>query len=282
MENRKKTVEIFSKKKLSKEKITMLTAYDYSTATFVNNAGIDSILVGDSLGMVFQGNKDTLKVTVDEIIYHTKAVRKGAPDAFLVADMPFMSYHNTIEEAVRNAGRLIKEAEAEAVKIEGGEEVAEKIRRILDAQIPVMGHIGLTPMSVNLFGGFKIQGKTHSSARKIIQDAILLEETGVFAVVLEGIPEKLAEIITSKLSIPTIGIGAGRYVDGQVLVISDVLGIYRELTPKFAKVFANVGEEMQKGIKAYIDEVTSGIFPADKNTFQIEKEIIDELKREFN
>ncbi len=272
----KDKITIFSKKK-GKEKLTLLTAYDYSTASFLDTSEIDAILVGDSLGMVFQGFDNTLSVTIDDILYHCKAVRKGAPNTFVIADMPFLSYHITEEEAIRNAGRLIKEAGAEAVKVEGGEEVIDKIKALLNAKIPVMGHLGLTPQSINLFGGYKIQGKSLEKAKKIIKDALLLEEAGVFSIVLEGIPEKLAEIITNKLSIPTIGIGAGRFVDGQILVINDIFGSYKEFSPKFAKRFCNVGEEMKKGIDSYIKEIREGKFPEDKHTFKINDEIIDEL-----
>ena len=272
----KKRINVFSQKK-GKEKLTLLTAYDYSTASILDEAGIDAILVGDSLGMVFQGNDDTLSVTVDEMIYHARAVRRGAPDAFLIVDMPYLSYHITKEETIYNAGRFIKEAGAEAVKLEGGEEIIDKIEALLAAKIPVMGHLGLTPQSVNIFGGYKIQGKILEQAKKIIHNAMLLQKAGVFAIVLEGIPEKLAEIITKKLNIPTIGIGAGRFVDGQILVINDIFGTYKELTPKFAKRFCNVGIEMKNGIEAFIKEVKNGKFPEEKHSFKIEQDIIDIL-----
>jgi 3-methyl-2-oxobutanoate hydroxymethyltransferase len=273
-------INLFFEKK-GKEKITMLTCYDYSTATFLNKSEIDSILIGDSLGMVFQGNNDALPVTMDEMIYHSKAVRKGAPDKFLIGDMPFLSYHISTEEAIRNAGRFVKEAGIDAVKLVGGEEVIDKIRGILASKIPVMGHLGLTPQSINVFGGFKIQGKSIESARQIVKDAILLDKEGVFAIVLEGVPEKLAKFITEKISIPTIGIGGGKYTDGQVLVINDIFGMYKDLSPKFVKIFSNVGEEMEKGINNYINEVKSVQFPGEKNSFSIEDEIIEELKSEF-
>jgi 3-methyl-2-oxobutanoate hydroxymethyltransferase len=275
----KNTIELFIQKK-GKEKITMLTAYDYATAGFLDECKIDSILVGDSLGMVFQGNQDTLKVTLDDIIYHCKAVRKGAPNAFIIADMPFLTYHINRDEAVRNAGRVIQESGVEAVKLEGGEEVADKIEGILSAKIPVMGHLGLTPQSINVFGGYKIQGKTYEKAYKLIKDALLLEKLGVFAIVLEGIPEDLGKLITQKLSIPTIGIGAGKYTDGQVLVINDVLGLFKDFSPKFAKVFADVGAEVKKGINRYINDVKNNVFPEEKHTFKIDKEIIDKLSKD--
>jgi len=274
----KTTIELFSSKK-NKSKISMITCYDYSTAVILNKTEIDSILVGDSLGMVFQGNDNTLPVTMDEMIYHTKAVRKGAPDKFLILDMPFLSYHINVEDAVRNAGKALKEAGAEAVKIEGGEEMIDKIKAMINAKIPVMGHLGLTPQSVNLFGGYKVQGNSLDAAKKFINDALLLEETGVFAIVLEGMPEKLAEIITKKLKIPTIGIGAGRYVDGQILVINDLLGMFDNLVPKFVKKYANLGADIKKGIETYIKEVNEGIFPAEEHVYKINKEILDIIKK---
>ncbi|MBN2544185.1 MAG: 3-methyl-2-oxobutanoate hydroxymethyltransferase [Spirochaetes bacterium] len=274
----KTTIEIFSSKK-NKSKISMITCYDYSTAVILNKTEIDSILVGDTLGMVFQGNDSTLPVTMDEMIYHTKAVRKGAPDKFLILDMPFLTYHINVEDAVRNAGRALKEAHAEAVKVEGGEEMIDKIKAMISAKIPVMGHIGLTPQSINLFGGYKVQGKSVDDAKKLINNALVLEEAGVFAIVLEGIPEKLAEIITKKLTIPTIGIGAGRYVDGQIIVINDILGIYEDFVPKFVKKYANLGADIKKGIETYIKEVNDGIYPAEEHVYKINKEILDIIKK---
>jgi 3-methyl-2-oxobutanoate hydroxymethyltransferase len=275
----KNRIELFTEKK-GKEKIALLTSYDYATSVFLEQAKIDAILVGDSLGMVFQGNPDTLPVTLDEMIYHTKAVRRGCPDTFLIFDMPYLTYHVSIEDAVKNAGRVIKETGAEAVKVEGGTEMVDVIKALLRAKIPVMGHIGLTPQSVNVFGGFKVQGKSLKDAKKILNDALALEQAGVFSIVLESIPEKLAEIITKKLKIATIGIGAGRYVDGQVLVINDIFGIYKDLTPKFAKIFADVGNEMKKGINNYISEVKNKAFPEEKNTFSIDQSVIDILNKE--
>ena len=274
----KNRINIFFDKK-NKEKLTLLTAYDYPTAQFLDEASIDAILVGDSLGNVFQGNDTTLPVTIDEMVYHTRIVRRGAPNTFLIGDMPFLSYHVSVEEALWNAGRLIKESGAEAVKVEGGVEILDKVKALIAAKIPVMGHLGLTPQSVNLFGGFKVQGKSLENAKRILKDALLLEEAGVFAIVLEGIPEKLAKVITERFKISTIGIGAGRYVDGQVLVINDVFGNYKGLEPKFAKKFCNVGEEMKKGIDAYINEVKNGSFPEEKHTYKIDQEIIDNLDK---
>lgn len=276
-----KGIKIFSDKK-GNEKITMLTAYDYSMASFLEEAGVDSILVGDSLGMVFQGHDNTLSVTIEEMLYHTKAVKQGAKNTFVVTDMPFLSYHTSKEETIKNAGLLIKEGGAEAVKLEGGREIVDKIEALISAKIPVLGHLGLTPQSINIFGGFKVQGKGLEDARRIIEDAKILEEAGVFAIVLESIPEQLAKIITESLSIPTIGIGAGRFVDGQILVIHDILGMFKDIVPKFSKVFANVGDEISKGVKSYIDEVKSGKFPDSSNTFTIKPDIIQKLIRGKN
>ena len=259
----------------------MLTAYDYSTAGIVDKAGIDSILVGDSLGMVVQGLSDTLPVTVDEMIYHCRSVKRALNRAFLVCDMPFLSYQVSVEEAVRNAGRLVKEGGAEAVKVEGGKEVASTIAAIVKAQIPVMGHIGLTPQSIHVFGGFKVQGKMLEEAQKILGDAKAIEEAGAFAITLEGIPEDLAKLITENLSIPTIGIGAGKYCDGQVLVVNDLLGMYPDFVPKFVKQFAHLSDEMDKAIKNYIQEVKEETFPTKEHTYSIDRNIIDELKNEL-
>lgn len=268
---------ILKDKKLKKEKISMLTSYDYSLASMVDAAGIDMILVGDSLGNVVLGYENTLAVTMDDMIHHTKAVVRGTKNAMVVGDMPFLSYHITIEESVRNAGRLVQEAGAQAVKLEGGVERVDTIKAILDAQIPVQGHIGLTPQSVNQFGGFKIQGKDLESARKIIQDAKALEAAGVFSIVLEGVPTKLAQRITEELSIPTIGIGAGQYCDGQVLVINDMLGMFPGHIPKFVKKFANLQPLIMEAFKQYKEEVEAGTFPADEHGFTIQDEVLDRL-----
>ncbi|URN85130.1 3-methyl-2-oxobutanoate hydroxymethyltransferase [Acetobacterium wieringae] len=273
------TVSSFLQAKANKEKITMLTAYDYSMAKIVNDAGIDSILVGDSLGMVVQGYESTLEVTMDDMVYHCKAVARGAENALIVGDMPFLSYHISVEEAVRNAGRLIQEGKAHAVKLEGGVDQVDTVKAIVKAQIPVMGHIGLTPQSVNLFGGFKVQGKDTAQAQKVIDDALALEAAGVFAIVLEGIPEKLATLITQKISVPTIGIGAGRYCDGQVLVIHDLLGMYSGQSPKFSKRYAALNETIKDSVTAYITEVKSAKFPEEKHTFSIDDAVIAALKQ---
>ena len=274
------SIKLFSEKK-SKEKISMITCYDYSTAAILNGTKIDSILVGDSLGMVFQGNESTLSVTVEEMIYHTKAVKKGAKDKFVITDMPFLSYQISPEDAVRNAGKIIKESNAEAVKLEGGEEIIGEVKALIKAKIPVMGHLGLTPQSVNVFGGYKVQGKSIEDARNIVKDALLLQDAGVFSIVLECVPYKLAKLITEKLDIPTIGIGAGKYTDGQVLVINDLLGMFEEIKPKFVKKYSNIGAVISESINNYIDEVNQSVFPSESQSFSISDEVIDILKGEF-
>lgn len=275
--NKKFTVKSFQKAKDNHEKISMLTAYDYSTAKLLDEAGVDSILVGDSLGMVMLGYETTLEVTMDDMIHHTKAVKRGVENALIIGDMPFLSYHVSKEETIRNAGRFIKEAGAHAVKLEGGQEMVDKIKALVAAKIPVVGHLGLTPQSVNMFGGFKVQGKSASQAQQIIDDAMALEAAGVFAIVLECIPAKLATLISEKLTIPTIGIGAGKGCDGQVLVIQDVLGMYKGLQPKFVKRYQETGDAIIAGAKAYIEEVKSGVFPDERHTFGIKDEILDKL-----
>ena len=277
----KNTVSTILKQKTDGDKITMLTAYDFSTAKLVDEAGVNTILVGDSLGMVMLGYEDTLSVTMEDMIHHTKAVAKGAKNALVVADMPFMSYQTSVYDAVVNAGRLIKEGHAHAVKLEGGAKVSEQIRAIVDAQIPVVGHIGLTPQSVNAFGGFKVQGKTLENARQIIEDAKIVEEAGAFAVVLECVPAKLAKLISESISIPTIGIGAGNGCDGQVLVYQDMLGMYGSFKPKFVKHFADVGEVIKGAFRAYIEEVKSGAFPNEEHTFAISDEVMQKLEEDY-
>ena len=275
--NKKFTTTSFLESKTSGEKITVLTAYDYQMAKLLDQAGTDCILVGDSLGMVVLGYENTLEVTMEDMIHHTKAVDRATNRAFIVADMPFMSYQVSTEDAIKNAGRLVKEGKATGVKLEGGSEIIEKIKAITDAKIPVMGHIGLTPQSVNLFGGFKVQGKSEEKAKEIINDAILLEEAGVFSIVLEGIPEKLAKLITDKLNIPTIGIGAGSDCDGQVLVVNDMLGLSEGFVPKFVKQYEKLHENISRGASEYIKEVKSGQFPKQEHTFSIDDEIIKKL-----
>lgn len=273
----KNTVLTALQQKTDGDKITMLTAYDYSTAKLEDEAGVNMILVGDSLGMVMLGYEDTLSVTMEDMLHHTKAVARGAKNAMVVADMPFMSYQTSVYDAVVNAGRLIKEGRAQAVKLEGGAAVSEQIRAITAAQIPVMAHIGLTPQSINAFGGFKVQGKTLERAKEIIEEAKIIEAAGAFAVVLECVPALLAEKITKELKIPTIGIGAGVGCDGQVLVYQDMLGMYGDFVPKFAKRFADAGEVMQNGFQKYIDAVKSGTFPSEEHEFKISADIIDKL-----
>ena len=271
------TVNTFKKAKENKEKVTMLTAYDYSTAKLVDEAGVESILVGDSLGMVCLGYEDTLSVTMEDMIHHTAAVARGAKNAMVIADMPFMSYQTSVYDAVVNAGRLIKEGRAQAVKLEGGLEVCEQIKAIVKASIPVCAHIGLTPQSINAFGGFMVQGKGEEAAKRLLEEAKAVEEAGAFAVVLECVPEKLATLISEKISIPTIGIGAGAGCDGQVLVYQDMLGLYSDFVPKFVKQFKNLGQEMKDGFATYVKEVKEGTFPAKEHTYKIEDSIIEKL-----
>lgn len=273
----KNTAVTFKQAKERNEKLTMLTAYDYSTAKLIDNAGINGILVGDSLGMVCLGYEDTLSVTMEDMIHHTKAVARGAKNSLIVADMPFMSYQTSVYDAVVNAGRLIKEGRAHVVKLEGGIEVCDQIEAIVKASIPVMAHIGLTPQSVNAFGGFKVQGKDEEAAKRLVEEALAVEAAGAFAVVLECVPAKLAAIISEKISIPTIGIGAGSGCDGQILVYQDMLGLYSDFTPKFVKKYENLGEKMDVAFKRYIDEVRDGVFPAEEHTFKINEEIIEKL-----
>jgi 3-methyl-2-oxobutanoate hydroxymethyltransferase len=273
----KNTISTFKKAKDKGEKLTMLTAYDYSTAKLIDSSGINGILVGDSLGMVCLGYKDTLSVTMEDMIHHIRAVARGTENALVVGDMPFMSYQASIYDAVVNAGRLIKEGEAQAVKLEGGDTVIEQIKAIVKAQIPVMGHIGLTPQSVNMFGGFKVQGKNEKAAKELIDAAKRIEEAGAFSIVLECVPAKLAEIITKEISIPTIGIGAGAGCDGQILVYQDMLGMFSDVSPKFVKKFANVGQVMQEAFRAYIKEVKEETFPTKEHCFKIDEETLSKL-----
>lgn len=274
----KNTVLTFAEAKKNGEKITMLTAYDYSTAKLMEEAGINGILVGDSLGNVILGYDDTISVTMEDMIHHGRAVSRALKDTLLVLDMPFMSYETSVYDAVVNAGRLMKEAHATCVKLEGGVRVAPQIKAITEAGIPVMAHIGLTPQSINAFGGFKVQGKSLEAAENVIKDALAVQEAGAFAVVIEGVPAKLAEVITEKLTIPTIGIGAGAGCDGQILVYQDMLGMYKDFTPKFVKKYANVGEVMTEAFKNYIEEVKNGSFPTEAHCYKIDQEIIDKLK----
>lgn len=273
----KNTVSTFREQKAKGEKISMLTAYDYSTAKLMDEAGINGILVGDSLGMVMLGYEDTLPVTMEDMIHHTAAVCRGAKNTLVVGDMPFMSYQVSVEEAVYNAGRLMKEGRCQAVKLEGGASVCPQIRAITNASIPVMAHIGLTPQCINAFGGFKVQGKSEEAAKKLLEDAKAVEEAGAFAVVLECVPAKLAELISKSISIPTIGIGAGAGCDGQILVYQDMLGLFSDFTPKFVKKYANVGEMMTQAFRDYIADVQEGSFPAPEHTFAISEDVIKKL-----
>ena len=273
----KNTVSTFQKMKENGEKISMLTAYDYSTAKLFDEAGIHSILVGDSLGMVMLGYDTTIPVTVEDMIHHGAAVVKGAKNALVVVDMPFMSYQTSVYDAVVNAGRIMKETEATAVKLEGGKDVCPHIEAIVKASIPVVAHIGLTPQSVNAFGGFKVQGKSEEAAKKLLEDALAVEAAGAFAVVLECVPAKLAKIISEKLRIPTIGIGAGADCDGQVLVYQDMLNMYGDFVPKFVKQFGNAGPVMKEAVQEYVKAVGEGTFPEEQHTFAINDDIIEKL-----
>ena len=273
----KNTVSTFQKMKENGEKISMLTAYDYSTARLFDEAGIHSILVGDSLGMVMLGYDTTIPVTVEDMIHHGAAVVKGAKNALVVVDMPFMSYQTSVYDAVVNAGRIMKETEATAVKLEGGKDVCPHIEAIVKASIPVVAHIGLTPQSVNAFGGFKVQGKSEEAAKKLLEDALAVEAAGAFAVVLECVPAKLAKLISEKLRIPTIGIGAGADCDGQVLVYQDMLNMYGDFVPKFVKQFGNAGPVMKEAVQEYVKAVGEGTFPEEQHTFAINDDIIEKL-----
>ncbi len=273
----KQTAVTFLDHKQKGEKISMLTAYDYSTAKLVDQAGIDGILVGDSLGNVMLGYEDTLSVTVEDMIHHGAAVARGVKNALVVIDMPFLSYQTSVYDAVKNAGRLVKEGRAGAVKLEGGKEFAPQIRAITAASIPVMGHLGLTPQSIHTLGGYRVQGKTEAAAQKLLEDALAVEEAGAFALTLECVPAKLAQLITSKLSIPTIGIGAGAGCDGQVLVYQDMLGMFNDYTPKFVKRFAEVGEVMKNAFAEYNRQVKEGSYPDEAHSFGMDEDVLKKL-----
>lgn len=276
----KNTVKTFQDFKTQQTKISMLTSYDYTTAKLIEQAGINGILVGDSLGMTMLGYPDTLSVTMADMIHHAQAVTRATNDTFVVVDLPFMSYHTAVDEAVRNAGRLVKEGHAQAVKLEGGVNFAEKITAITQASIPVMGHLGLTPQSVNAFGGFKVQGKTLKTAQQLLEDALAVEAAGAFAVVLEGIPDKLANLITQQLTIPTIGIGAGNGTDGQILVYQDMLAMTGAPYPKFVKQYANVGEQMTAAFQRYDQEIKALQFPAPEHRYHMSSEVYDQIEKE--
>lgn len=273
----KNTVVTFKEAKAKGEKLTMLTAYDYSTAKLVDAAGINSILVGDSLGNVILGYEDTISVTMEDMIHHSAAVARGNKNCLLITDMPFMSYQTSVYDAVVNAGRLMKEGRAHAVKLEGGAEVCDRIEAIVKASIPVCAHLGLTPQSINAFGGFKVQGKGEAAAQKLLDDARAVEKAGAFAVVLECVPAKLAKMVTEAIHIPTIGIGAGADCDGQVLVNQDLLAMFTDFTPKFVKHYANIGEVMVGAYAKYDQEVKAGVFPAPEHTYKIDDDILEKL-----
>jgi len=279
MERKKITIPDLAAKKRASSPITMLTAYDYPMARLVDDAGIDMILVGDSLGMVVLGYDSTVPVTMDEMIHHSKAVRRGNKYAFLVGDMPFGSYQISKEEAVRNAMRFMKEAGCDAIKLEGGDEVIDATIAIVNAGIPVLGHLGLTPQTISKLGGFRIQGKTAETARHLIDQALRLERAGCFGVVLECVPDKVAKIVTEKLSIPTIGIGAGKYCDGQVLVLNDMVGLFDRFVPKFVKQYVKLSHSIAEGLKRYKDEVEKGTYPGEEHSFTIKDEELKKLKR---
>lgn len=279
---KKVTTLAFRQKKEHREPITMLTAYDYPTALAMDKAGIDSILVGDSLAMVVLGYENTLPVTMEEMLHHCRAVSRGAKTALLVGDMPFMSYQISVEEATRNAGRFLQQGNMDAVKLEGGRERAEAVRSITGAGIPVMGHLGLTPQSVHQLGGFRAQGKTAIAAKRLLEDALILEEAGCFSIVLESVPARLAELISKKISIPTIGIGAGAGCDGQVLVTHDLLGLFDRFTPKFVKKYANFHLEMQRAFADYIEDVETKRFPAQEHTVEMNDTEWDALLGEID
>ncbi len=262
------TVQSFLKMKSDGKKITMLTAYDYPFARILDEAGIDGVLVGDSLGMVVQGLENTLPVSMDEMIYHTKMVSRGVRNALVIGDMPFMSYQTGTGDALRNAGRFLKEAGASAIKLEGGREVAEQIRAMTRSDIPVMAHIGLTPQSIHRMGGYKVQGKTADAAKRLIEEAHMVEDAGAFSLLLEAIPMELAKTITDELTIPTIGIGAGPHCDGQVLVLHDVIGLFERFVPKFVKRYADLRGETLRAVREYREEVEKGLFPSEENSFQ--------------
>ena len=271
------TINAIKEMKARGEKITMLTAYDFATAKLVDETGMPLILVGDSLGMVALGYESTIPVTMEEMIHHTKAVVRGSKQALVIGDMPFMSYHVSTEEALRNAARFIQEGGTQAVKLEGGHSVAQTVKRMVECGIPVMGHIGLTPQSIHQLGGFKAQGKTPEAAQRLLQDALALETAGAFAIVLESVPYALARIITRKIAVPTIGIGAGPHCDGQVQVLSDLLGLYTEFVPRHAKQYAKLSQAVKEAVSQYLKEVKEGSFPTTEHSYKIDESVLAEL-----
>ncbi|MBW2615106.1 MAG: 3-methyl-2-oxobutanoate hydroxymethyltransferase [Deltaproteobacteria bacterium] len=277
MDRKKVTIADLQKKKETGQKITMMTAYDYPTASLVDQAGIDTILVGDSLGMVVLGFDSTVPVTMDDMIHHTKAVVRGTKYGLVIGDMPFMSYQVSIEKAIENAGRFIKEAGCDCVKLEGGTEMAPVVKAIVDAGIPVCAHIGLTPQTATKLSGFKVQGKDAESARELVQSAKDLEEAGAFMIVMECIPDILAEKITGELNMPTIGIGAGKDCDGQVLVYHDLMGLFERFTPKFVKQYINLAPKIREALIKFKDEVETGVFPGPEHSFAMKKEEAEKI-----
>jgi len=280
-ERTKVTIPMLARMKAEGKKIRMITAYDYPTALLVDRAGIDIILVGDSLAMVVLGHENTVAVTMDEMLHHCRAVARGAKYPLLVGDMPFLSYQVDRREAVRNAGRFLKEGGMDVVKLEGGQEMADTVKAIVDAGIPVMGHIGLTPQSISKLGGFRVQGKSVEAAKKLLADAAALEEAGAFSIILEAVPDRLAKLITERVKIPTIGIGAGPHCDGQVLVIHDLIGLFDRFTPKFVKRYANIFPILTQALEQYRQEVLSGAFPGREHSFTMPDEVYEALLREL-
>lgn len=278
-ERKKVTLPMLYKKYREGNAITMLTCYDYPTATFQDEAGVDMVLVGDSLGMTMLGYDSTLPVTMDDMIRHSQAVRRGAPHVWLIGDMPYMTYQPSVESAIRNAGRFMAEASCDAVKLEGGREMADRMAGIVAAGIPAMGHLGLTPQSASALGGFRLQGKGAETARRIVEDATILEEAGAYSILLELVPDRVCQIITERASIPIISLGSGPHASGQLLIYHDMFGLYPKFTPKMAKVYGNAGEVILNGLKDYVAEVTDGTFPSEENYFGIKDEEYDELVR---
>jgi 3-methyl-2-oxobutanoate hydroxymethyltransferase len=278
MDNRISITDLKAKKKRG-ERIVMITCYDYPSARILEAADVDILFIGDTLGMTVLGYDSTIPVTMEEMLHHTKAVVRGSSSAHVLADMPFMSYQTSPEDALRNAGRLLKEGGAQSVKLEGGVRVAETVRFIVDAGIPVMGHIGLTPQSVNQLGGYKVQGKTPAAAVRLVNDAVALEQAGAYAIVLECVPLELAKTITDRLAIPTIGIGAGPHCDGQVQVFHDLLGLFQDFVPRHARRYVDLGTQITEAVRAYADEVRQGSFPTEKESFQLDKAVFSEAAR---
>lgn len=278
---KKKTISSFLTMKKSGDKITFLTAYDYPIAVFAEKAGLDMLLVGDSLGMVVYGYQGTIPVTMEEMIIHTKAVRRGAPNTFVIGDMPFMSYQESVEKAVHNAGRFYKEAGVDAIKLEGGRRVIEKIKGIVDSGMLVMGHIGLTPQSSGQLGGFKAQATTAEGAKELIADAKAIEEAGAFAILLEAIPPEVGKVITETAKIPILGIGAGLDCDGQLLIMGDMLGLFEAFSPKFVKKYANLSEDITSAFSAYVADVKERKFPEDKHCYHMKDEEMEKFKDEI-